>query len=299
MASTDRFRRGERHHWWPIALSSHWIGEDNLIGRITPNGKTSRIPPKKIARISGGHNVDFGIPTPWNHTFEDEFDKADSSFSRVINWLQEIATLHEGHHEELDFKPISCSNDMWSYLAECTASLVIRSPKFREYAVSFAEKLRGPLPKQERKILISGNLMHKQKELSQLLNTSGKFVVFLSNMDEYIFGDGFYQNVPASNIFSSHGTRILIPITPNITILYIRPTSYIKEPRFTITHTPKNVVDFLNDTIQTYSKNELFFRQKIPVLSEHFTISKHLEYGPPDPIDKLINLIPGISNRSR
>ncbi|GAB7263292.1 hypothetical protein [Dickeya ananatis] len=51
-------------------------------------------------------------------------------------------------------------------------------------------------------------------------------------------------------------------------------------------------VAICNDTVQIYSKNEIFYRENNPILSEYFTDNQRKEYYPYDnPLLKLLEKI--------
>ena len=62
----------------------------NLAGWLQPGGTCKRIRPANLGIIGNGHHIKMERdcePSPWDQSFERVFDKADSSFSELIRWL--------------------------------------------------------------------------------------------------------------------------------------------------------------------------------------------------------------------
>lgn len=292
----------ERHHWWPRCVSRLWAAEDGCTVWIKPDGSEIRVPPDKLGMIGNGHHIKLGNTsggsTPWDSSFEDEFDVADSNFPSVISWL-----------EGLDRKPITNSDLRQRFipqpateeelcaLTECVVSLAVRGPMNREASVSLAEKLRGPLSERERNALIGLNMRSSQRLIADSIGARGKFAVLFTSGREFIFGDGFFHNVKAV-VNAPFNPKILAPITPTISVIVSRPMSFSVEPRLSTIVLSDEDVDRCNHAVQVYSRKALFYRSDKPLLDEAFTRGKHLEYALPDnPIDTLFNAIPGVPPR--
>lgn len=292
--------KSQRHHWWPEAVSQFWVApEDGLTGWIRPNGIVKRLPPKNLGGISNGHAVKYSKDphdsTGVDASFEAEFAKADSAFPTVIKWLNslEFQSLESRHGTEC-FTPINSNDAEVALLLECLVSLVVRSPMTRAASVRFCEAWRGPLPARERNALISMNLWHLQRRFVDGLGVSGKFVVIFSPSREFIFGDGFFSNFQPVNL--PELPKMLVPITPRIAVLYVRPFRYRTEPRLSTLSVDAEHADALNLAVHVYAKENIFFRQEQPNLSPYFSGSSHLSFSnSANPVDRLIELIPGCS----
>lgn len=297
-------KRSARHHWWPKSLSQYWTDEKGHIHRIDCDGKDVPSTPQTLARISGGHNIVFDNPSPWDESFESYFDRPDGNFPTVVRWLEEIVASHipaKKNQAGPYFCPHECGDDDLLRLFECMLSLAIRSPRFRSGAVQFAESLRGSIEKSEQKRLAAANLRQSYSILTNDLWADGKYVLFFiperkrifSKRLEFIFGDGFYHNlnVATQNLF---GVKMLLPLTPSIAVLHTRPMQYNPAPRLMTSIADPNLVKLFNETMQIYSKDCLFYRSAKPKLSEHFTTGEYLRFDRFDPIDELIHTIPGV-----
>ena len=173
---------------------------------------------------------------------------------------------------------------MLAALVECMVSLVVRSPRFRETGVALAEHFRGPLGERERNGLISLNIMHCQRRIADSIGTRGKFAVLLAREHEFHFGDGFYHNLGRETQTSS-GARIVVPITPNVTVCYCHPISYSTNPRLMTLSLTSDEVKFFNRTIQIYARDMVFFRGVKPDLLDVYRSAEHRIYDVPDPMD--------------
>jgi len=167
----------------------------------------------------------------------------------------------------------------------------------REASVSLAEQLSGPLTERERNSLIGMNMRWSQRLIADGIGARGKFAVLLTRGREFIFGDGFFHNVKAV-VNPPLSPKILAPITPTISVIVSRPMSFSVEPRISTIILTDEEVDRCNHAVQVYSRKALFYRSDKPLLDDAFTRGEHLEYALPDnPIDTLINAIPGVPPR--
>jgi len=91
-----------------------------------------------------------------------------------------------------------------------------------------------------------------------------------------------------------------VPITPTMSVIISKPSSYTTEPRLsTLVITDREVED-CNHGVQTYSQGSLFYRLDRPTLTKEFTCGQHLQYDSlNNPLDRLINSIPGVSARNQ
>lgn len=292
--------RAQKHHWWPVSVSSHWKGEDGCAGWLSPNDEVRRIPPKELGAIRGGHHIKLGkVPgetTDWDRSFEQEFDRADNAFPTVIDWLECLAfTDRRGERLSERFSALPVHDVEFARLVECLVSLAVRSPRTREAAVRLAEELRGPLPEHERNALISLNINNAQRSAASSLSRSGKLLVVYSPDREFVFGDGFYHTLTTVQYSAPSTAKILAPITPRISVFYVRPTACMVEPRLCTLVINETEADFFNNTMQIYAAKAIFYRNERPRLIEAFRKARHLVYASSDnSIAALANTIPGV-----
>ncbi|MGM9489787.1 hypothetical protein [Ideonella sp. YS5] len=294
--------KSERHHWWPECLSKHWAAEDGKTGWLKPNGNCVRLPPANLGVIRDGHHIKMGgtgSRSAWGESFEDAFDKADSSFPDLIEWLEGLERKHVHDVPELRHRFIAqpCTEDRLLLMTECAVSLAVRGPLNREASVAPAEHFCGPLRSAERATLIGLNMWNSQRVVADSIGAEGKFVAVYSQDREFIFGDGFFHNV-ANAQMAPHSPKMFVPITPHICILVCRPWSYMPEPKFSTLVLEDDEVDICNHAVQAYSRNAIFFRCQQPQIHEAFRRGEHLRYDHPgNPIDSLIHSIPGVHKR--
>jgi hypothetical protein len=293
--------KSEKHHWWPRCVSIHWRGDDGTVARIDPTGRTVRSSPEKFGVIRNAHHIKLGHkaegPSPWDSSFEKEFDRADGGFPALIDWL---ARLHQdGDSTYGRFTEHAATDDQLAALTESVVSLVVRSPRSREGFVGVAERLRGPLPSKERNALISLNMHRKQRMVSDSIGNRAKFAVLFSRDREFIFGDGFFHNLQGV-VDTPSSPKILVPLTPSMAVAITRPWRFLTHPRLVSIVLHPLEVDAVNLSVQAYAKSELFFRSEQPELDYAFRTGKHLQYSHPDnPIDTFLRSIPGIPDRDR
>jgi hypothetical protein len=290
--------KSARHHWWPESVSQYWNDNEGCVHWIKPEGEVIRSPAKGFGLIRNGHHFKpdpEGKPNPWDQSFECVFDTADRRFPEMIEWLCRLEYKHIPlrRARKEGMLPQNIDEERLATLVECIVSLVVRSPKFRESGVALAENLRGPLQQRERNALISANIMHCQRHIADSIQTDGKFAVLFTNEREFVFGDGFYHNLH-SQTQDGFGVRIVVPITPNVTIFYSRPNRYRQDPKLVSLLLTDQEVEFFNQTVQIYARNSLFYRNGKPDLHEEYKAAQHLVYGERDPMDAWVQDFSGL-----
>lgn len=293
--------KSARHHWWPQCVSVRWAAEDGKTGWLRPDGACTRVRPDSLGAIGNGHHIklgDRGEPTPWDTSFEDEFDDADNRFPAVISWLESLdRRLTAGPRLQDRFLPEAAAHDELRQLTKCIVSLAVRSPMNREASVAVADELRGPLKKAERNALVGMNMRESQRLIADSIGADAKFAVLFSNAKEFIFGDGFFSNV-SGLVARPLAPIIVAPVTPNISVVVARPISYMVEPRLSTIVLNDTEVDVCNHAVQIYARDALFFRKDQPVIAAAFARAEHRQYAEPDnPMKLLVHSLPGVPPR--
>lgn len=293
----------KNHHWWPICVSEFWKGADGCVTRLSPNGEMLRIPPRKLGVIGHGHSIKLsrvpGEATVWDYNFENEFQRADDNFPHVIKWLDGLGREKRLTASSLTDRFIqqAAPEEILSLLMESLISLAVRSPMNRNAAASLAEHLRGKLGERERNTIVALNIRHRQRIVADAIGTRGKFAAIYSPDREFIFGDGFFHNMTSPSA-PPMNPEMLVPLTPHISVLFVRPSLYTTDPKLSTLVVSPEEADVLNHTVQIYAKDMLFYRCEQPTITDEFRRGQHLRYsGPSSPIDKLIHSIPGVPAR--
>lgn len=271
---------------------------------LKPNGEVIPAHPEKLGCIGNGHYIKLSKnpeeQTPWDENFELIFDKADGGFPSVISFLQSLERKEVARAKTLSkrFVPQDINEQKILQLVESIVSLAIRSPMQRELAVGVAEAVRGKgrLPERERNTLIALNMRDSHERAVSQIGTSGKFAVLYSPKREFIFGDGFFHNIRSPvQPYQINSYKMLVPLTPEISVLYAQPRQYKTEPRFFTLVVAPIEVDALNDVVQIYSRNSIFYRSEKPTLLSHYEEGVHKSYSDVNnPVDKIITAIPGV-----
>lgn len=301
MSAAKKGKLKERHHWWPEALSKHWCEADGLINVIGANGQAFRAPPKKIGVIGNGHIIKLGRgqPSPWDESFEAVFDAADNAFPSLVGWLEGLdhAFILSPKNRAERFLAQPITDEQFANLIEGIVSLAVRSPKFRAAAVAPAIHLRGPLPADERHVLEAINMRHCQRMIADTCKRSGKLVVLFAGASEFCFGDGFYNTATGVSA-PPMNPKMLVPITPQIAVLYARPIAFGVEPRLATLVLDAEEVQAINTATQVYAKDWLYFRSSKPVIIESFSEAEHRRFADhQNVVDQIICDIPGVRQR--
>lgn len=301
---TKRRTKSERHHWWPECVSKYWKDPDGNVHWLLPTGEIRTAPPKNFGCIGNGHYIKLGRnageTTVWDQNFESIFDNVDAGFPNVINWLQSLERNDEPIAKRLTdrFIPQNASDDQLAKLVEIVVSLAIRSPMNRETAVHTTEALRGGdrLPERERNALITLNMRDSHQTAVSQIGTRGKFAILYTPKREFIFGDGFFHNIRSPvQPYQINSYKMLVPITPEISVLYARPRKYTAEPRFFTCVVTQEEANALNRVVQIYSCNSIFYRSEKPAVISEYEKGVHMSYKDTNnPVDILISAIPGV-----
>ncbi|NVP57583.1 hypothetical protein [Mycoplana rhizolycopersici] len=266
------------HHWWPKGLSTFWVGDDDCVTRITPEGKEFRSPPAQFGGITNGHAVK--LDGPWSFSFEAKFDAVDSRLPYLVNDLLKYEARRSSAAQPLAerLQAHRIPNQFMEEMGKTLASLIVRSPSHRNKVAKTTEYYQGRMgfsePKAD-KNLINMNLSNKMEFISRNFN-GGKYVIAFSDEAEFIFGDGFYTNM--SNEHALGHRKTVLPATPIMTVIYTRPTQYFTEPRLMTIRLEKEEVLRFNELIQVYSKDQLFYRSQRPNLNDAFKRAEFLEF---------------------
>lgn len=282
------------HHWWPTVVSKRWLNSENKVHQILCNQKT--ITHKVTNKANFGsrkdaHTIKISTsPSFWDVCYENEFDKADTSFPEILDWLNSVHPQEPVKNISFKnrFHTIETTEDQHNDLMECILSLVIRSPRFRDSIDREIRSYQGetffPRPPSN-ETLIKVNQRYTFQTFKDNLQGRGKFVILVSKDREFIFGDGFYQNYNSSSHPPIH-PQIIVPLTPHRCVFYTRPQFCFTEPE-TVTMTLTNEeTDFINLTTQIYSCNELFYKSQKPNLEDAFTQKKFFVYENTPPFIK-------------
>lgn len=293
--------KSERHHWWPETVSQHWNDEGGCAHWLRPDGTDKAMPAKNLGVIGNGHHVKLGLEgesTGWDHSFEDEFSKADAGFPKVIEWLNSLE-FHDRRGEPISkrFVPQHIPDEILPLLIEGIVSLAVRSPKTRETGVSLAEKLRGDIPPRERNVLIGSNLRGVQRRVVENIGGGGKIGIIYSPDREFIFGDGFFHNIYAGGNAPLSPT-MMVPLLPRISVLYARPMQYRPDPLCATNVFSADEAEDLNKTVQVYARNALYYRSEKPEIIPDFARGAHRVFKEGNHlIEQITRTLPGVPPR--
>jgi len=174
----------------------------------------------------------------------------------------------------------------------------VRTPMHREAAVRAAEYYRGSIGSTERNSIVGLNIRHSLRAaLKNIGRGRGKAMVLYSPEREFIFGDGLFNNLnpPVDHVLNP---KMLVPLTPRISVLFVRPSRYMVEPRLMTLVVSNKETDLLNNAVQVYARNAVFYRSERPIIIHDFAQAKHLVFSDQrNPVDELIHHIPGIPPR--
>ena len=278
---TKRPLKSELHHWWPRTLAEHWAAADGMVSVIRPDGEMRRAPPGAFGAITNAHHMKMG--GPWDATFEPIFNQADGEISDFVRWLStlEAPMITEDRTVVERIAAQSLPLDRQLQIARVTASLLARTPRIRHSIKLTTEHYRNQFgmsdPKAD-KTLIALNQRGLYDAYRKHMEGGGRWAILFSDEKEFVAGDGFFHNFPASQDGLNSGRKLVLPLLPTATIVFMRPMSHPSEPRLVTLRLGAGEVQTLNDVVQVYASDVLFYRDEKPILSDAFKSGVHREF---------------------
>ncbi len=248
---------------------------------IRRDGQVRRAPPGAFGAVTNAHHVKLG--GPFDSTFEPMFNTADAQMSSLIDWILTLDTAtgasEQPRHERIRAQELPAEQN--SQLAAAVSSLIARSPRTRASIRATTTHWRqqmGVVPAEAREPLIAMNQRGLYDAYYRMTERSGRWAVLFSDAYEFIFGDGFLHDFPASTDGLCAPRRAIVPLTPTIGIVYAYPRSYPTEPRLVTLRLEPAEVQFFNEALQGYANEFLFYRFQQPKLISSFTDGGHREF---------------------
>lgn len=270
----------ELHHWWPRTLADHWAAADGMVSVLRPDGTEHRAPPGAFGAITNAHHIKVG--GPWDTTFEPIFNEPDNEMAAFVQWLGTLEAAHAVSERPMveRISPQSLTDERAEQIARVTASLLARSPSIRAVIKRTAEYYGnefGFVDPSPSKSLIAVNQRGLYDAYRKRM-MHGRWAILFSEEREFIAGDGFLHNFPASQDAINSGLKLVLPILPTTTIVYMLPMQYPSEPRLVTLRLGADDAYQLNLIAQVYASDFLFFRDEKPELTDAFRDAKHLQF---------------------
>ncbi len=278
---TKKPLKTELHHWWPRTLSEHWRAPDQMVSVIRANGEVRRAPPGAFGGITNAHHMKMG--GPWDSTFEPIFNQPDNEMTDFVSWIFTLeASRAESDRPMLErilAQPLP--QDRLQQMARIVASLLARSPRVRYVIKLGTEYYRegfGLADPTADKNLIAVNQRGLYDAYRKRMESSGRWAILFTDSTEFIAGDGFLHNFPASVDAINSGKKLVLPILPTATIVYLLPMGHPLEPKLVTLRVDSDEVAQLNYFVQVYARDLLFYRSEQPVLSDAFRCGEYREF---------------------
>ncbi|HZG46419.1 MAG TPA: hypothetical protein VEZ41_09155 [Allosphingosinicella sp.] len=277
---TQKPLKTELHHWWPRTLAEHWAAGDGMVSVMRPDGIVHRAPPGAFGAITNAHHLKMG--GPWDSTFEPIFNEPDNEMATFVRWLATLeASLTAPDRPMVErILPQPIPDERTAQIARVTASLLARNPSIRASIKRTTEYYRrgfGLADPTADKTLIAANQRGLYDAYRKRM-MHGRWAILFSDEKELIAGDGFLHNFPASQDALNSGLKLVLPILPTATIVYMSPMQYPSEPRLVTLRLGADEVEQLNAITQVYASGFLFYRDDKPELSEAFQHGEHRQF---------------------
>jgi hypothetical protein len=249
-----------------------------MVSVVRPSGEIRRAPPGAFGAITNAHHMKMG--GPWDSTFEPIFNQPDGEVGDFISWLATLDTPLIGNDKSriARISPQLLTDDRRQQIARVVASLLARSPGIRHSIRLSTEYYReqfGLADPTADKTLIAANQRGLYDAYRKRMEGSGRWAILFSDEREFIAGDGFLHNFPASQDGIISGKKLVLPILPTASIVYMLPARHPTEPRLVIMRLAASEVETFNEIVQVYAKDFAFFREQKPQLTEPFKLGQH------------------------
>lgn len=210
------------------------------------------------------------------------FNEPDSEMVAFVQWLATLegalAAPERPMVERISPQPLP--DERAARIARVTASLLARSPSIRASIKRTTEYYRrdfGMADPTADKTLIAANQRGLYDAYRKRM-MRGRWAILFSDEREFIAGDGFLHNFPASQNALNSGLKLVLPILPTATIVYMSPMQYPTEPRLVTLRLGADEVERLNAITQVYASGFLFYRDDKPELTDAFRHGEHRQF---------------------
>ena len=265
---------GEKHHWFPKAMAKTWVDTDGKVSRMNHLGRSRRLHPSATGYVPDHHNILWEGGSPWDSTFEPRFDAADNTFGEFTGWLDQIRSDHPFGARS---KAVPVSDEARAILAECLASLIVRSPRLRFLAEKWAAQRQvqwlGFQPNNVNQTA-GGTLQHLQGPFSRAIRSGGKLGFLIATEGSFLFGDGLMTNLQDSSDLPL-SPMAMTAITPHVAVMWFSPSSCWAFPKAVSVGLSGDEVTSFNEIVQGHSRSTVFYIGEAPVLTESFKSGEH------------------------
>lgn len=199
-----------------------------------------------------------------------------------VQWLGTLeASLSSPNQSTVDrILPQPLIDQRAAQIARITASMLARSPCIRASIKRTAECYRRdfglPNPTADKTLIAVNQRGLYDAYRKRMMH--GRWAILFSDEREFVAGDGFLHNFPASQNALDAGLKLVLPILPTATIVYTSPMQYPIEPRLVTLRLGAEEVERLNAITQVYASDFLFYRVDKPALTEAFRHGGHRQF---------------------
>lgn len=304
------------HHWWPKALQRYWLDKKGRINWVIPSGELKF--KKNLDKVgSKRHGHTLFKNNLWESNFEKEFS-IDNEINRIIDTLTSLKPLGRTPREFINllfliFKKDRSLKDMCHYydmdekthrnLLALLYSLAIRSPARRFQYERTGMDWGFPPSEDMGKMNMFQHFMGAKRLFDQGSLSGHRFVILHSPMKKFCFGDGMFDlintNLPGNGIggMIGIGGRFLVALTPNLCVYFCTTNSRDKSKNTASISVAPWIVDWVNEIVQIYSGNIIFYSGKPPKITEHFKQGNFLKHNYRK--DSLINMLDDVAGVKR
>jgi hypothetical protein len=268
----------EKHHWWPQSLSEFWVGDQGCVHQMSPDGAAVPAPPGNFGAITNAHHVKLShTSTPWDFNFEPLFNAADSRFPALVKSLLGLRATAAAKEGQFADRLVPLETGSIHDVVDCLLSLVVRSPSFRHSAGGSKPTIKAAKDQTMARAIAGMNLRGCFENFSKEIGGRGKIAILYSDAREFHFGDGFFHNFASTSVVPSN-PKCLVPLAPSIAVLFANPQEFLSYPTLlTMLLRPEEVKE-LNDVVQVYSCDSIFFRSERPQVTEAFSARAFMQY---------------------
>lgn len=312
-ADVTKRNKSTNHHWWPVGLQKYWTDQNGDLSWIDPDGilDKKKAEKRKIGYKRHGHTI--FRDSVWESNFESDFD-VDNEVHRILDGIYDLkpfgripsklfAMFSLIRRRDRTLRDICkfyhLDEKIHRNLLLLLFSLLIRSPASRSRYEGYPSIVGLPPDEEVGKANMVQNYRIAKKLCRNGLVSNQYFVLLYSPFRNFIFGDGSLDWLTDGLVSNRINGRALVPLTPHICVYFCTPRMMRSTPNCASLRAAPWIVEQVNQIIQIYSKDKIFFMGQPPKLIDAFHQQRFLEHK--DRTDVFIHMLdevamPGSTN---
>lgn len=271
-------------------LQLFWADSSEQLHSISPDGNVDPKKPKNRGFGVKHHGHAYDRNSPWGGHFEDEYSQ-DDHLRGNVEFLRKLEPLvseknewialaknnfSQGHSSGPTLNKYEIDKQKFSSILSSILLVMVRLPAFRHRLEQSHPAFHFPPSEDLGKV----KMLQKTREIKNFFAsapvTNYRLLLLHSYFDEFVFGDGVYDQITSmADDPNSRGTA-LFPLTPNLCVFIYKSPTMAPGPKALSLEISKASVRKINELTQIYSCSTIFYRKDKPEIIDAFKQGRHL-----------------------